>query len=99
MWLQDADSVTPCFIVFKPRELFDNYTAAVSEEDIKALNLEADDELEFLAIAVIPEDYKKTTINLKSPIVINRNKKIAVQVILQQEYSLKFPIYQTIEEA
>ncbi len=99
MWLQSAEGSSPCFIVFKPTELFDNYIPELSEEDMKVLKLEDNDVLEYLVIAVIPEDYKQTTVNLKSPIIINRNKKIAIQTILQQSFSLKHPIYQTAEGA
>lgn len=99
MWLQNVDEIAPCFIVFKPVELFESYSPEIDEEDLAVIKLEDGEEIEYLSIAVIPEDYKKTTINLKSPIIINRNKRIAVQAILQQNYELKFPIYKTIEEA
>ena len=99
MWLQSADSVTPCFIVFKPTELLSNYEPEPLDEDLKVIDLDKDDVVELLSIAVITEDYKKTTINVKSPIIVNRNKKIAVQAILPQSYDIKFPIFQSIKEA
>jgi len=98
MWLQSVDSATPCFIVFKPMELISNYSPEPLDEDLETISLEKDNALEVLSIAVIPEDYKKATINIKSPIIVNRNKKIAVQAILPQDFELKFPIYQSIEE-
>lgn len=98
MWLQNIESPAPCFIVFKPKELLNNYEPILSEDDLKVIQYEDGEKLEFLSIAVIPEDYKKTTINLKSPIVINRNKAIAIQVILQSEYQIKFPIFESLKE-
>jgi len=99
MWLQNVDDITPCFIVFKPMELLEGYNPIPEPEDLKTLMLEKDDTAEVLSIAVIPEDFKKATINIKSPIIINRNKKIAVQTILQQDYDMKFPIYNSVEGA
>lgn len=99
MWLQSADSATPCFIVFKPKELLENYEPEPLDEDLEVIQLDKKDEIEVLSLAVIPEDYKKTTINIKSPIIINRNKKIAVQAILPQDYSLRLPIYMMNGEA
>ncbi len=94
MWLQSADGISPCFIVFKPKELLENYQPEPLEEDLSIISLEKGEEIEILSLAVIPEDYKNTTINIKSPIIINRNKKIAVQAILPQDYEIKLPIYQ-----
>lgn len=99
MWLQNVDDVTPCFIVFKPMELIEGYNPTPEPDDLETLMLEKDDSAEVLSIAVIPEDYKKATINIKSPIIVNRNKRIAVQTILQQDYDMKFPIYNSVEGA
>ena len=46
-----------------------------------------------LSIAVVPEDYKKTTVNMKCPIVINSDENLAAQVILPEKYEIRLPIY------
>lgn len=99
MWLQNVDDVNPCFIVFKPMELLTNYSPEPLAEDLEVIKLDKDDKIEILSIAVIPENYKNATINVKSPILVNRNKRLAVQAILPQDYDLKFPIYKSIEGA
>lgn len=98
MWLQCVDSVSPCFIVFKPLDFITDYSPEPCEEDLNLIKLEDPEDLEVLSIAVIPEDYKKTTLNIKSPIIINKKERLAVQTILAENYDIRFPLYQNIKE-
>lgn len=92
MWLQSVDDQNLCFIVFDPREFIPDYSVELDNET-KAL-LEADGaELDFLCMAVVPDEYINTTLNLKSPIVINSAAKKGVQVIAAENYPLKFPAF------
>lgn len=92
MWLQSVDNPELCFIVFEPREFVPDYSVELDKET-KAL-LEADSaELDLLCMAVVPDEYINTTINLKSPIVINSAAKKGVQVIAAENYPLKFPAF------
>lgn len=92
MWLQCTEKKEPCFIVYNPCDITE-YKPNLSESDKKLLNSENDDELSYLVIAVIPEDYKKSTVNLKSPIVINKKNNLAMQVILDDDYKLRYPLF------
>lgn len=92
MWLQSVDDQNLCFIVFDPREFIPDYSVELDKET-KTL-LEADGaELDFLCMAVVPDEYINTTLNLKSPIVINSAAKKGVQVIAAENYPLKFPAF------
>lgn len=93
MWLQSTDGEAPCFIVFEADKLLDGYSPALSDEAKALLEIEDGDEIHFLSIAVIGGDYKKTTVNLKSPLAVNASKSIAAQVILEDDYPLRFPIF------
>lgn len=92
MWLQSIDNQNLCFIVFDPREFVPDYSVELDEETKKIL--EADGaELDYLCMAVVPDEYINTTINLKSPIVINSAAQKGVQVIAAENYPLKFPAF------
>ncbi|MCD7730538.1 MAG: flagellar assembly protein FliW [Oscillospiraceae bacterium] len=93
MWLQSIDNENLCFIVFDPREFVADYTITIDDESRAALELNDNSTIDYLALAVIPEDYTKTTLNLKSPVVINSDINTAVQVIAQENYPIKFPAY------
>lgn len=92
MWLQSVDDQNLCFIVFDPKEFVPDYSVELDEQTKKTL--EADGaELDYLCMAVVPDEYINTTINLKSPIVINSAAKKGVQVIAAENYPLKFPAF------
>lgn len=93
MWLQATDSVTPCFIVFDPRLIDNSYEITLNSSEKKLLKLEDESKASCLAIAVVPDDFRNTTVNMKSPIIINTEEKLAAQVILPQNYPFRLPIY------
>ena len=48
----------------------------------------------------VPSDITKMTVNLKAPIVINAVERKACQVIAEgDEYVVKYPVYQIIQNA
>lgn len=98
MWLQNADDKYPCFIVFKIDEIINNYMPMPLKQDLDIINYEENDEIVYYSIAVIPDDCKKTTVNLKSPVVINVTKRLGAQIILPQNYEIKYKLYKQKEE-
>ncbi len=98
MWLQCIEEVVPCFIVFNPHDLILDYNPVPDKEDMETIKAESIDDLDFLVLAVIPNDIRETTLNLKSPVIINRKNNLAVQTILSEDYDLKFPLYKDIRE-
>ena len=59
---------------------------AVAEElDIK----EPEDAL-ILSTVVLNEELNKSTMNLQAPIIINRNSNKGKQIILEEDYDLKY---------
>ena len=94
-WFQAVDTTVPCFVVFNPFEIVNGYEPVVEPHDLRALECDGVDELDYLVIAVISEDISKSTVNLKSPIVINREKHTAGQVILRNDYPIRFSLVQS----
>lgn len=93
MWYQSVENDIPCFVVFNPFDIIEGYEPVLEAPDLRALKCGKDDKLDYLVIAVVPEDVSKTTVNLKSPIVINQKSRIARQVILSnKEYPIKFSL-------
>lgn len=92
MWLQSVDNPNLCFIVFDPREFVPDYSVELDKETKELLKADGA-ELDLLCMAVVPDEYINTTLNLKSPIVINSEAKKGVQVIAAENYPLKFPAF------
>lgn len=92
-WLQSVDNENLCFIVFDPKQIVSDYTVTAEEESLAAAELGESSDPHYLVLAVVPEEYRDTTVNLKSPIVINTEKMLAVQAIATENYPIKFPIF------
>jgi flagellar assembly factor FliW len=92
MWLQSTVNGRLCFIVYNPFDIVVNYELD-EEQLLKELDVGEDTNVLILCIAVIPEDHRKTTINLKSPVVINLDTKTGKQVVLDADYPVRFPIF------
>jgi flagellar assembly factor FliW len=92
MWYQATQSRLPCFVVFDPMELVTGFAPEVEPSDLRSLAVGKCEELRFLVLAVVPEDITKTTVNLKSPLAINEKEGIARQVILRNDYPIRFPL-------
>ncbi len=92
-WLQCIDNIRPCFIVFDPWLICKDYEITLNSGEKAMLGVNDKTNLQVLCIARVPEDYKETTVNLKSPIVINMDTKKAAQVILPKNYPYRQPIF------
>lgn len=92
-WLQSVTNENLCFIVFDPKQIVTDYSVTVDSENISAIELETGAEPRYLVLAVVPEEYRNTTVNLKSPVIINADKMLAVQAIAAEGYPIKFPIF------
>ncbi len=92
-WLQSVDNENLCFIVFDPQKIVTDYSVTADTEDLKVAEIGEKSDLRYLSLAVVPEEYKDTTINLKSPILVNTKKMLAVQAIAAENYPIKFPIF------
>jgi flagellar assembly factor FliW len=93
-WLHNVENHDLSFVVTNPFLFKSDYDFDLSESVVDKLGIEKIDEITILSIVVIPEDPEKTTINLKSPVIINNANRKAKQVILDEEYDLKFKIFE-----
>lgn len=94
-WLQSIEQPHLCFILVDPTVVPVTYSIEVPQEAVELLG-----EGDFVCwnIAVIPEDFKNATVNLKSPILINPQTHQAAQVILEQDYPIRAPMMHPSEE-
>jgi flagellar assembly factor FliW len=98
-WLQSKDESELAFIVVNPRLFKPDYQLQIDEIDKGLLEIEEGNELTDFVIVNIPEDINKMTMNLLGPIVINVDKRVAIQGIsLNNDYGTKVRIFPTVEE-
>lgn len=98
-WLQAVNDPDVCFVVIDPVSFKKDYAPVISENIYNQLDVKDPKEIRILSIVVIPRDASRMTANLKSPIIINARKNIALQVILEQEeYSTRQYILEEIKK-
>ena len=93
MWLQSVEAKEPCFVVYDPMEIYPDYKFEISDEEQALIKVDENTPYRCIAVAIVPDDYRKTTINLKCPIVLNTRDNIAAQVMLTEHYDFEAPVY------
>ena len=93
-WLQSVEDGGVAFVVMSPRLVKQDYAVNVEDSLLRELEAGEMSELEVMCIVNIPHDQPdRMTINLLGPIVINVNKRCAVQIICPEEsYSHRPPV-------
>jgi flagellar assembly factor FliW len=98
MWMQCLDNKQTCFIVVEPLSFIDGYNPQISQQFKDKIKLISSKALRLIGICTIPTDFKKSTINLKCPVVINSIDNIAMQVILEDDrYMVDYPLLNEVE--
>ena len=99
--LQSTEEATIGFVVAFPFAFKQDYAFDLSEEDKEDLNIEKEEEVLTYTIVTLQETFADSTINLLAPIIINTNKKLGKQIVLQDSkaYPLRFPIKQAVGSA
>lgn len=94
MHLQSTDDSNPRLILLDPYMFIDNYNPVLPDGTLRLLKASGIEDLCFFVVAVIPDNIKNISVNLKSPILVNFNEKIGAQVILEnKDYSTRTRLF------
>jgi len=93
-FLQSLETPELTFVVAEPFSFFQEYEFDLADSVKEELAIEKFEDIAIWSILTIPENFQKTTINLLAPIIINVEKRIAKQIVLNDpKYSIKSPLY------
>ncbi|HXG23492.1 MAG TPA: flagellar assembly protein FliW [Chthonomonadales bacterium] len=100
-WFQCLDDGAVAFPIINPWTFRPDYAPTISEEDVCALGLTAEQPKLVFAVVTIPRNNPRgATANLLGPIVINPLTRIGKQVIVTDEdYSTRHRIIAEMERA
>lgn len=84
-WLQSIDEKDVAFIMIDPFLFKKDYEVDLSEKVIEELDIESESDVAIYTFLVIPEQVDQMTANLTGPIVININKNLGKQVVLEDK--------------
>ncbi len=93
-WLQSIQEPAFAMPVMDPLLVRPDYNPEVDDELLKNIGTLVPEETLVLVTVTVPKDLTKMSVNLRGPIIINAAEKKAAQVIVEgEEYPVKFPIY------
>ncbi len=98
MWLQSMDEPEVAFPVIYPNEIKPDYSPAVSDEILSPLGDLNEENTYILVTVTAASEVKDSTVNLKAPIVINADTRKGCQIIVEDDYPVKYNIYQAMQE-
>ena len=96
-WMQSIQEPAFAMPVMDPLLVKEDYNPEVEDELLKPLGGLDPDQLLVLVTVTVPKDIKKMTVNLKGPFVINAETRKACQIIIEDDYDVKFPVYEILE--
>lgn len=89
-WLQSVAQANVAIPVVSPRRFAPNYRAHVHQRALSLLHLRTEDQL--YVLSVVSKSGVTLTANLKSPILLNASRHIAVQVVVTDDQPLAMPV-------
>jgi len=89
-WLQSVGSPGIAVPVVSPRRFDADYRVQLPRRELSLLHLRSDDQV--FVLSVVSKNGHALTMNLKSPILLNATRQIAVQVVCTDERPLSVPI-------
>ena len=91
--LQSVENPDLALVLTNPLYVVDKYSPSLNPEDMAALQAGENTPLAYYAISVIHDNWKDSTMNLKCPVVVNPEKMLGRQVIMEDtSYSMRHPI-------
>ena len=98
MWLQSMDEPAFAMPVIEPHLVADDYNPTVNDEYLAPVGELAPEQIYTLVTITVPPEIEKMSVNLKAPIVINMANNKAVQIIVEDDFQVKHPIYETLKK-
>lgn len=91
--LHSLENDEVALVVTSPYEFYENYDIDINNEIIKNLNIKNPSEVLVIVTVTLNSDFKKITMNLQGPIVINTSNYLGEQIILDNsKYKIKTPL-------
>ena len=99
MWLQSIDEPEFALPVMDPLIVCPDYKPMIDKNGVTELGELDDQEMLVLVTVTVPHDLTKMTVNLMGPIIINtKDMKASQNIVDNEEYPVKFPIYDILKK-
>lgn len=95
IWLQSIDDSSLCFVLANPSTLNENYAPTFAEE---ISNVIGNGTYEMWLVMVVADNFGESTVNLKSPIIVNLDERRAAQMIAEEDYTIRYRLFENVKE-
>ena len=85
------------FALIYDEEKEKNYNPNVSEEMIAPLGKLTPENTYILVTVTVPKNIEDFSVNLKAPVVINMDNRKGVQMIVEDDYPVKYKVYDVLK--
>lgn len=92
-WFQSLDDGSIAFITMNPFIIKSDYGPEIDDQTVEILEIDKVEDIELMVILTIRSEPVKMTANLRAPLVINKQKRLANQVILEDDqYEVQYSV-------
>ncbi len=96
-WLQSMEEPNYALPVIDPLTIEPGYNPVIEDEFLEPLGHMTEENTFVLVTVTVPADIKEIAVNLKAPIVINTETNRAGQIIVENDYPVKYRIYDLLK--
>lgn len=97
-WLQSMDDPSFALPVLDPLDIKPDYQVIVNEEGLEVLGAISEENTFILVTITVPEKIEEMSVNLKAPFVINTDNLQGAQLIVEDDYPVKYKIYDILNK-
>ena len=97
-WLQSMDDPSFALPVINPLDVKPDYQMLVNEEGLESLGKMTEENTFILVTITVPEKIEEMSVNLKAPFVINTDNLQGAQMIVEDDYPIKYKIYEILNK-
>lgn len=92
---QSVHTPALAFVAMDPFALLSDYAPVLQPQELESLGVKESQELAFYVLCVVKRPVKDSTVNLKCPVAIHPQTRVARQVILDTDiYDMRHPLAQ-----
>ena len=82
IWLQSTENRDVAFLIVDPFLICSTYETDIDDETLSKIGIKKPEDIIIMTIVTVPSKGKKITANFAGPLVINKNSRECMQVIL-----------------
>lgn len=96
-WLQSLDEPVFALPVLDPLVIKEDYNPVVEDELLTSMGSLTVENTFILVTVTAPENIEDLSVNLQAPVIINTDTRKACQIIISDDYPVKYKIYELLK--